>query len=56
MLDKCLQCAGALLSGPDNWLCPQHLHARAAAAGLTERVVARDTDPCACRTARPAGK
>ena len=42
---KCLQCAGALLPGPDNWLCPQHLHARAAAAGLTEPVVvAREAD------------
>ena len=43
MLKKCIQCAGALLPGPDNWLCPQHLHARAAAAGLTD-VVAREAD------------
>ena len=47
MLEKCIQCASALLPGKDHWLCPQHLHARADAAGLcgstdTEPVVARE--------------
>ena len=39
MRGKCIQCAGALLPGTDNWLCPQHLRARA--AGLTD-VAARE--------------
>ena len=44
MLDRCVQCAGALLPGPDNWLCPQHLRARAAAAGLCGAEPAREAD------------
>ena len=47
MLEKCIQCASALLPGKDHWLCPQHLHARADAAGLcgstdAEPVVTRE--------------
>jgi hypothetical protein len=47
MLERCLECAGALVPGV-HWLCLKHMHARAAKAGLCG---SSDTGPVVAREA-----